>query len=60
MNATAAAIHAHRHTVGARLERLAVLTRLDPTLHDDRERLALGVKAFTWAPAGSRAGSEVR
>ena len=45
MNATAAAIYAHRHTVAARLERLAALTRLDPTCHDDRERLGLGVKA---------------
>jgi hypothetical protein len=45
MNATAAAIYAHRHTVAARLERLRALTRLDPTRHDDRERLGLGVKA---------------
>jgi hypothetical protein len=45
MNATAAAIYAHRHTVAARLERLAALTRLDPMRHDDRERLGLGVKA---------------
>jgi PucR family transcriptional regulator, purine catabolism regulatory protein len=45
MNATAAAIYAHRHTVAARLERLRALTRLDPTRHEDRERLGLGVKA---------------
>jgi DNA-binding PucR family transcriptional regulator len=45
MNATAAAIYAHRHTVAARLERLSALTRLDPTSHDDRERLGVGVKA---------------
>jgi hypothetical protein len=45
MNATAAAIFAHRHTVAARLERLGALTRLDPMRHDDRERLGLGVKA---------------
>jgi hypothetical protein len=45
MNATAAAIYAHRHTVAARLERLAALTRLDPMRHDGRERLGLGVKA---------------
>jgi hypothetical protein len=45
MNATAAAIYAHRHTVAARLERLAALTRLDPTRYDDRERLGVGVKA---------------
>jgi hypothetical protein len=51
-----ATIHAHRHTVGARLERLAVLTRLDPTLHDDRERLGLGVKARLVLDALARAG----
>jgi hypothetical protein len=45
MNATAAAIYAHRHTVAARLERLGALTRLDPMRQDDRERLGLGVKA---------------
>jgi len=45
MNATAAAIYAHRHTVAARLERLAALTRLDPMRHDDRERLGVGLKA---------------
>jgi DNA-binding PucR family transcriptional regulator len=55
MNATAAAIHAHRHTVGARLERLAVLTRLDPTRHDDRERLGVGVKARLLLDALARA-----
>jgi hypothetical protein len=31
--------------VAARLERLAALTRLDPTRHDDRERLGVGLKA---------------
>lgn len=45
MNATAAAIYAHRHTVAARLERLAALTHLDPMRHDDRERLGVGLKA---------------
>ena len=45
MNATAAAIYAHRHTVAARLERLAALTRLDPMRHEDRERLGVGMKA---------------
>jgi hypothetical protein len=45
MNATAAAIFAHRHTVAARLERLGALTGLDPMRHDDRERLGLGIKA---------------
>jgi DNA-binding PucR family transcriptional regulator len=45
MNATAAAIYAHRHTVAARLERLGALTHLDPMRHEDRERLGLGVKA---------------
>jgi DNA-binding PucR family transcriptional regulator len=44
MNATAAAIYAHRHTVAYRLERIRELTGLDPTRSDDRERLGLGLK----------------
>ncbi|HVJ27036.1 MAG TPA: helix-turn-helix domain-containing protein [Vicinamibacterales bacterium] len=46
MNATAAAIYAHRHTVAYRLERVKELTGLDPTLSEDRERLGLGLKAY--------------
>jgi sugar diacid utilization regulator len=46
MNATAAAIFAHRHTVGYRLERIRELTELDPMLSEDRERLGLGLKAY--------------
>jgi sugar diacid utilization regulator len=46
MNATAAAIYAHRHTVAYRLERVRELTGLDPTLSEDRERLGLGLKAY--------------
>ena len=42
MNATAQAIHAHRHTVGYRLERVRELTGLDPFTSEDRERLGLG------------------
>ena len=45
MNATAAAIYAHRHTVAYRLERVKELTGLDPVLSEDRERLGLGLKA---------------
>ncbi len=45
MNATAQAIHAHRHTVGYRLERVKELTSLDPFRSEDRERLGLGLKA---------------
>ena len=45
MNATAAAIYAHRHTVAARLERLRAITGLDPTRQEDRERLGVGLKA---------------
>jgi hypothetical protein len=55
MNATAAAIYAHRHTVAARLERLRALTRLDPTRHDDRERLGVGLKARAVLVAASEA-----
>ena len=46
MNATAAAIFAHRHTVAYRLERVKELTSLDPTQSEDRERLGLGLKAY--------------
>src|SRR3712207_7494885 len=42
MSATAAAIHAHRHTVAYRLERVRDLTGLDPMQSEDRERLGLG------------------
>ena len=46
MNATAAAIDAHRHTVAYRLERVKELTGLDPMQSEDRERLGLGLKAY--------------
>jgi DNA-binding PucR family transcriptional regulator len=46
MNATAAAIYAHRHTVAYRLDRVKELTGLDPLLSEDRERLGLGLKAY--------------
>jgi sugar diacid utilization regulator len=46
MNATAAAIYAHRHTVAYRLDRVRELSGLDPTLSEDRERLGLGLKAY--------------
>ena len=45
MAATAAAIHAHRHTVAYRLERIKELSGLDPAVSEDRERLGLGLKA---------------
>lgn len=44
MNATAAALYAHRHTIAYRLERIKELTGLDTSRHEDRERLSLGVK----------------
>ena len=46
MNATAAAIYAHRHTVAYSLERVRELTGLDPMQSEDRERLGLGLKAY--------------
>ncbi|HEX4110570.1 MAG TPA: helix-turn-helix domain-containing protein [Solirubrobacteraceae bacterium] len=46
MNATAAAIYAHRHTVSYRLDRVRELTNLDPMQSEDRERLGLGLKAY--------------
>ncbi len=46
MNATAQSIHAHRHTVSYRLDRIKELTGLDPFTSEDRERLSLGLKAY--------------
>jgi PucR family transcriptional regulator, purine catabolism regulatory protein len=46
MNQTARSIHAHRHTVGYRLDRIKELTGLDPFTSEDRERLGLGLKAY--------------
>ena len=46
MVATAQAIHAHRHTVGYRLDRVRELSGLDPLRSEDRERLGLGLKAY--------------
>lgn len=46
MNATAANVFAHRHTVAYRLERVKELTGLDPLRAADRERLGLGLKAY--------------
>jgi sugar diacid utilization regulator len=46
MNATAAAIYAHRHTVAYRLDRVKDLSGLDPMQSEDRERLGLGLKAY--------------
>jgi hypothetical protein len=55
MNATAAAIFTHRHTIMHRLERIRELTGLDPTLCADREQLGLGLKVHRLlAPALAR------
>jgi PucR C-terminal helix-turn-helix domain len=45
MNATAATVFAHRHTIAYRLERIKELSGLDPGDAEDRERLGLGLKA---------------
>jgi DNA-binding PucR family transcriptional regulator len=45
MNATAAAMPAHRHTVAYRLERIRELTGLDPLRAEDREQLGIALKA---------------
>ena len=44
MNVTAETIFAHRHTVAHRLERILELTGLNAGVHEDRERLGLGLK----------------
>jgi PucR C-terminal helix-turn-helix domain len=45
MNATAAAMPAHRHTVAYRLERIRELTGLDPLRAEGREQLGIALKA---------------
>jgi sugar diacid utilization regulator len=45
MNATAAAMPSHRHTVAYRLERIRELTGLDPLRAEDREQLGVALKA---------------
>jgi PucR family transcriptional regulator, purine catabolism regulatory protein len=55
MNAAAAAIPSHRHTVAYRLDRLRELTGLHPGSADDRERLGLGIKARLVLEALARA-----
>jgi DNA-binding PucR family transcriptional regulator len=45
MNATANTMLAHRHTIAYRLDRIRELTGLDPGRSEDREWLALGLKA---------------
>jgi sugar diacid utilization regulator len=44
MNVTAETIFAHRHTVAHRLERIQELTGFNASVHEDRERLGLGLK----------------
>lgn len=60
MNATARAIHAHRHTVAYRLERVKALTGLDPSVTEDRERLGLGLKVRRMTESESNPRGEQR
>ncbi len=46
MNATAAAVFAHRHTVASRLERVRTLTGHDPQTPLGQAQLALGLQAL--------------
>lgn len=46
MNATAAAIYAHRHTVSSRLDRVRALTGHDPQTPVGQAQLALGLQAL--------------
>jgi hypothetical protein len=45
MNATAAALPAHRHTIAYRLDRVRELTGLDPLVAEHREQLGVALKA---------------
>ncbi len=56
MNATAAAVYAHRHTVGNRLERVRVLTGHDPQTPAGQAQLALGLQALDVQRAAKRLG----
>ena len=40
------ALHVQPHTINYRLERMRELSGLDPTDAQDRDRLALGLKAY--------------
>jgi hypothetical protein len=53
MNASAAAIFAHRHTIAYRLERIRDLTGLDPNATEHRERLGIGLKVHRIVAAQS-------
>jgi DNA-binding PucR family transcriptional regulator len=46
VNATAARLTTHRHTVRYRFERVRELTGLDVSSSDGREKLSLGLKAM--------------
>lgn len=46
LNTTADAIHAHRHTVGYRLDRISDLTGHDPRKPDGQRQLTLGLHAL--------------
>lgn len=54
MNATAAAIFAHRHTVSSRLERVRALTGHDPQTPLGQAQLALGLQALAVQRAAAR------
>ena len=57
MNATAAAVFAHRHTVAHRLERIRTLTGHDPLTPGGQAELALGLRALMVSERpGSRRG----
>jgi DNA-binding PucR family transcriptional regulator len=53
MNATAAAIHAHRHTISYRLGRIAELTGHDPQTPGGQSQLTLGLQALALRHAPS-------
>lgn len=58
MNATAAAMPSHRHTVAYRLERIHELTGLDPLRAEDREQLGIALKARAVTNAAGGRGSD--
>jgi DNA-binding HxlR family transcriptional regulator len=54
VSVTAARLYAHRHTIRYRLDRVRELTGLDVTATEDREQLALGLRARRVLDAAGR------
>ena len=54
VSVAAARLYAHRHTIRYRLDRVKELSGLDPSATEDREQLALGLRARRVLDAAGR------